>query len=262
MEILRTPRLSHLSRYTCTMHSRYYSWFLSCLTGLGPRQTDMCVSEAEASLYTVIGADSKCQYCSLHATSSHIAIYTLLSVYARLLSSESLTHVRCFRHDLFMRLLLRLEQSPWPATISRASHSRAYKSPLNRFDFMPGFSLDGRALVLMKNPNLASAILGVGVLTLNDRRIGVACSFIPSSSGWLVIALFFVAGVIFLLAFTVMALFLSGETPRVSLLGGASIGYLALKAFVTSVVESSDTATSENYTVSITITLTKTLTLT
>lgn len=127
---------------------------------------------------------------------------------------------------------------------------------------MPGFSLDGRALVLMKKPNLASIFLGVGVPTLEDRRIGVACSLILGPSGWLVIALFLVLRFIFLLAFAVMALFRSGDTLSVALLGGASIGYLALNACTTSVAESSDTATLENYTVSTTLTSTKTLKLT
>jgi hypothetical protein len=129
-----------------------------------------------------------------------------------------------------------------------------YESPLNRFDLMPGFSLEERLLVLMKKPNLASAILGVGVLILGGRRIGVACSLISSSSGWLVIALFFVAActlvVIFLPAFAVTALFCSRETLSVVILGSASIGYLALNACTTSVAESSDTTSSENYTVS------------
>jgi hypothetical protein len=134
------------------------------------------------------------------------------------------------------------------------SHNPAYESPLNRFDLMSGFSLDGRLLVLMKKPNLASAILGVGVLILDDRRIGVACSLISSSPGWLVIALFFEAGltlaVSFLLAFAVAALFGSRETMGVAILGGASIGYLVLNVCTTSVAESSDTTSSENYTVS------------
>lgn len=106
----------------------------------------------------------------------------------------------------------------------------------------------------MKKPNLASAILGVGVLILDDRRIGVACSLISSSPGWLVIALFFGAGltlaVSFLLAFAVAALFGSRETMDVAILGGASIGYLVLNVCTTSVAESSDTTSSENYTVS------------
>jgi hypothetical protein len=126
---------------------------------------------------------------------------------------------------------------------------------------MPGFSLDGRLLVLMKKPNLASAILGVEVLNLDNRRVGVACSLISSPSGWLVIALFFVAGftlaVIFLPAFVVTALFCSRETLGVVILGRASIEYFALNACATSVAESSDTASSENYTVSTTVMLTK-----
>jgi hypothetical protein len=113
---------------------------------------------------------------------------------------------------------------------------------------------------------LASTILGVGVLILDDRRIGVACSSISSSSGWLVIDLFFVAGftlaVIFLLAFAVTALFCFGETMGVVFLGGARTGYLALKACTTSVAESSDAAISENYTVSTTVMLTRTVMLT
>jgi hypothetical protein len=121
-------------------------------------------------------------------------------------------------------------------------------------------------VVFMKKPNLASAILGVGVLNLDDRRVGVACSLISSSSGWLVIALFFVAGftlaVIFLPAFAVTAFFCSCETLGVVILGSASIEYLALNACATSVAESSDTASSENYTVSTTVVLTRTAMLT
>lgn len=59
-----------------------------------------------------------------------------------------------------------------------------------------------------------------------------------------------------------MALFRSGGTLGVALLEGASIEYLALNACNASVAELSDTATSENYTVSTTITLMKTRTLT
>lgn len=114
----------------------------------------------------------------------------------------------------------------------------------------------------MKRPNLASIFLGVGVLILNDRRVSVAFSLILVSSGWLVVALFFMAGVIFLFGFAVMALFRPGETSSVALPGVASIGYLALNACTTSGSESSDTATSENYTVSTPITLLKTSTLT
>jgi hypothetical protein len=73
-----------------------------------------------------------------------------------------------------------LEQHP--QTMPHTSHIPAHESPLNRFDLMPGFSLDGRPLALMKKPNLASTILGVGVLILNDRRIGVACSHSLSAS--------------------------------------------------------------------------------
>jgi hypothetical protein len=106
----------------------------------------------------------------------------------------------------------------------------------------------------MKKPNLASTILGVGVLILNDRRIGVACSLISNSSSWLVIALLFVAGftlaISFLLAFAVAALLGSRETTGVVILGAASIGYLALNVCTTSAAESSDTTGSENYTVS------------
>lgn len=133
---------------------------------------------------------------------------------------------------------------------------------MDRFDLMPGLSLDGRVLVLMKKPNLASFICGVGVLNLGDWRTGVACSINSSSSDWLVLALFFVAGVIFLLAFAVIALFCSDETLTVALLGGTRIGYLTLSACTTSAPGSCDSMASENYTVSITIMLTKTTRLT
>jgi hypothetical protein len=123
-------------------------------------------------------------------------------------------------------------------------------------------SLDGRALVLMKKPNLASFICGVEVLSLGDWRTGVACSINSSPCDWLVLALFFVAGVIFLLAFAVITLFCCGETLTVALLGGVRIGYLALSACTTFAPGSSDSMASENYAVSITIMLMKTTRLT
>jgi hypothetical protein len=185
-----------------------------------------------------------CLFCT---TSSHIATNLYLVLCVR---SSSILRAFHVRRMLLTQTVHCSSNASDPHTISRTSHNHAYKSPLNRFDLKPGFSLDGRFLVLMKKPNLASAILGVGVLILDDRRIGVACSLISRSSGWLVIALFFVAGfalaVIFLLAFAVTALFCSGETIGVVFLGGARTGYLALNACTMSVAESSETARSEN----------------
>ncbi|KAG9966863.1 hypothetical protein KCU61_g243, partial [Aureobasidium melanogenum] len=115
-------------------------------------------------------------YISTSTISSHIAICTLVSVHS--LPVLQATWMQNSAADMSCNLFaakhsskaLRLDP------VSHMSRSRAYESPLNRFDLISGCSLDGRFCPLMKKPNLASFIFGVGVLSRDGWRMGVACS--------------------------------------------------------------------------------------